>query len=84
MRRLLLLAVPPMSLSACDKAPRTWSEDEIRQVAAEESEYIANAVNHNAAESTDLSDRIGNLESRIDDLERENRELKREIRNLSY
>ena len=82
--RLVVLTGLASSLVACNDGANIWSEDEIREIAREETQYIAETVDHNAASSSDLKDRVDALESRVDELEDENRKLKRELRYMSY
>jgi predicted nuclease with TOPRIM domain len=54
-------------LSSCD-LPKTWTEEDIREMAREETRYVANVVDTNAGKSNDLSERVERLESEVEDL----------------
>lgn len=54
-------------LSGCD-LPKTWTEEDIREMAREETRYVANVVDTNAGKSNDLRERVERLESEVEDL----------------
>ena len=80
--RLLLLVCVSSSLAACGEPNELWTESDIRDLARQESSYIAATVDNNADASTDLAERVDALESELSSLELENDLLRSEVESL--
>ncbi len=66
-------------LAGCDSWPKTWSRDDIEEIARDSAEDVADDVI--SSRTSDLEARIQDLESEVTQLKSENAELRSYIAN---